>query len=412
VIYVLFALGAAAAAYQLLALAAAVRRMAAQRKATRERCARPEPLPAVSILKAVHGLDPQFCEAIRSHAAQDYPEFEILFGVSDPQDPAISAIERLRTEFPLLPIRLVRSRTVAPNRKVGVLADLAAEARHSVLLVNDSDILVPPDYLRRTVAPLSNPGVGMVTCLYRARAESLAARFEATGIATDFAPSVLVAPLVGVSEFALGSTMVFRASDLAAIGGFAAIADYIADDYQLSRRISALGRRVVLSECVVETSVPEAGWTGMWRHQLRWARTIRLSRGDGYAGLPLTNATLWALALAAAGQWVVAAVLLGLRVTAGMVTAVGVLGDWRAIAGAWMIPFRDLFGLAIWAGGLFGSEVVWRDARLTLVREGKIVRVVRTGGRGGAGADVSGFVQAGEASSVAADPEHEGVEKK
>jgi ceramide glucosyltransferase len=370
VIYALLAVGAAAAAYQLLALAAGLRRLALRETIGRER-------PPVSILKPVHGLDPDFYEAIRSHAVQQYPEFEIIFGVSDPEDPAVRDIERLKADYPAVAIRLVRSAADAPNHKAGVLADLAAAARYRVLLVNDSDIRVPRDYLARAVAPLEDPAVGMVTCLYRARAKGWAGRFEAVGIATDFAPSVLVAPLVGVSEFALGSTMVFRAADLERIGGFAAIADYIADDYQLSRRIRALGRRVVISKCVVETSVPDAGWVDMWRHQLRWARTIRLSRGDGYAGLPLTNATLWAALLAAAGAWWAALPLFGLRMAAGLVTAVLVLGDRRTLANAFLIPFRDLAGLAIWACGLAGSQVVWRDARLRLDREGRIVKIER-----------------------------------
>jgi ceramide glucosyltransferase len=366
VIYALLAFGAAAAAYQLLALAAGLRRLAVREKAA-------STFPPVSILKPIHGLDPHFYEDIASHAVQRYPEYEILFGVSDPEDPALPEIERLKAEYPAVEIRIVRSTTRAANRKAGVLGDLAAVARHPILVVNDSDIRVPEDYLARITAPLEDPGVGMVTCLYRARAEGWAGRLEAVGIATDFAPSVLVAPLVGVSEFALGSTMVFRAEDLARIGGFAAIADYIADDYQLSRRIRGLGRRVVISKCVVETSVPDAGWREMWRHQVRWARTIRLSRGGGYLGLPLTSATLGAVLLATAGAWQAALGLLGLRLTAGLVTAVAVLGDLRAPRDAFLIPVRDLAGLAIWAAGLFGSTVVWRDARLKLDGEGRIV---------------------------------------
>lgn len=367
-IYVLLAIGAAAAAYQLLALIAGLRRLAVRETPATER-------PPVSILKPVRGLDPHFYESIRSHALLDYPEFEILFGVSDPEDPAIREIERLQAEHPDVAIRLVRSAGDAPNRKVGVLRDLAAAARYPILVVNDSDIRVPTEYLTRIVAPLENPAVGMVTCLYRARGEHWPERFEAVGIATDFAPSVLVAPLVGVSEFALGSTMVFRAADLRSIGGFAAIADYIADDYQLSRRIRELGRTVIISKCVVETSLPDTGWGDMWRHQLRWARTIRLSREGGYAGLPLTNATLWAVLLALGGAWWAALPLFGLRLAAGLLVAVCVLGDRRSLANAFLIPFRDLASLGIWAGGMFGSTVVWRDARLRLDREGRIERV-------------------------------------
>jgi ceramide glucosyltransferase len=371
VIYLFLAFGAAAAAYQLPALTAGLRRLAVREKPGTT-------FPPVSILKPIHGLDPHFYEDIVSHAVQQYPEYEILFGVSDPEDPALAEIERMMAEYPAVEIRIVRSTTRAANRKAGVLADLAAAARYPVLVVNDSDIRVPADYLARITAPLEDAGVGMVTCLYRARAQGLAGRVEAVGIATDFAPSVLVAPLVGVSEFALGSTMVFRAGDLEHIGGFAAIADYIADDYQLSRRIRGLGRRVVISTCVVETSVPDAGWREMWRHQVRWARTIRLSRGGGYLGLPLTNATLAAVLLAAAGAWQAALALMGLRLMAGLVTAVGVLGDRRTLRDAFLIPVRDLMGLAIWAAGLFGSTVVWRDARLTLDGEGRIVAAERT----------------------------------
>ena len=365
-IYILVAIGAAAAAYQLLALAAGLRQLFLREK-------RATKFPPVSILKPIHGLDPNFYEDIVSHAVLKYPEYEILFGVSDPEDPALGAIERLKAEYAGVPIRIVRSETRSPNRKAGVLGDLAAAARYPVLVVNDSDIRVPADYLARITAPLEDAGVGMVTCLYRARAEGWAGRVEAVGIATDFAPSVLVAPLVGVSEFALGSTMAFRAADLERIGGFAAIADYIADDYQLSRRIRGLGRRVVISKCVVETSVPDAGWAETWRHQVRWARTIRLSRGGGYLGLPVTCATLWAGVLAAAGAWPAGAGLMGLRVAAGLVTGVGVLGDRRALRDCFLIPVRDVAGLAIWAAGLFGSTVVWRDARRRLDGAGRIV---------------------------------------
>jgi ceramide glucosyltransferase len=360
--YVLAALGAAAAAYQALVLLGALGWLR-----RRERPARA--LPPVSILKPVHGLDPDFYDAIRSHALQDYPEFELLFGVRDPADPAIAEIERLAAEFPRVPIRVVRSATAAANAKVGVLEDLAAVARHGILLVNDADIRVPPDYLRRVVAPLEDASVGMVTCLYRARGRSWAARFEAAGIATDFVPGVLVAPLVGVSGFALGATMAFRASDLARIGGFRAVADYVADDYQLGCRISGLGRRVALSRCVVETSLGEAGWGDVWRHQVRWARTIRVSHGGGYAGLPISNGTLWAAALAAAGLWQPALALFALRVAAGAVCAAVVLRDPASI---FLMPFRDLAGLAVWAAGLFGSTVVWRGARLRLTRDGRI----------------------------------------
>ncbi len=329
-------------------------------------------LPGVSILKPVHGLDPNFYEAIRSHAIQDYPEFEILFGVSDPDDPAIEQIWRLAREFPALTVRLVHSRRRAPNGKAAVLEDLAAAARHPVLVINDSDIHVPADYLRRVVAPLADPGLGVVTCLYRAESGRWAGRFEALGISTDFAPSVLVARLVGVKEFGLGSTLALRAADLAAGGGFAAISDFLADDYQLARRIAALGRHIHLSKVVVRTSLPGYSWRGMWEHQVRWRRTVRVTQGKGYLGLPVTFATLWALVLAGAGAGWLALAVLAARFAAGLLTAGAVLRCPLAVRYFYLIPVRDLLEVFIWAAGLFGTTVRWRDRKLVLSAGGRI----------------------------------------
>ncbi len=365
-IWLLGAVALAAALYQALALAAALGFL---RKDERP----PSELPPVSILKPVHGLDPRFYQAIRSHARQDYPAFEILFGVSDPTDPAIPEIRRLAAEFPAVPIRLIVSAGRAPNRKAAVLSELAAEAQHPIVVVNDSDIEVGPDYLRRVVAPLEDPRVGMVTCLYRGQACSLAGRMEALGIATEFAPGVLVAPLLGVAGFALGSTMAFRAADLKRIGGFEAIADYLADDYQLGRRICALGFRVVIAKPVVTTHLPNAGWRAAWQHQVRWARTIRVSRTGGYLGMPVTMATVWAAALAVAGQPWAAAILLALRLAAGLVVAVRVLGMQLGPLDCLLILLRDLWGAAIWLAGLGGRTVLWRGQRLRISRDGKIL---------------------------------------
>ncbi len=329
--------------------------------------------PPVSILKPVRGRDPHFREAILSHAAQDYPEFEILFGVSDPLDPAVKDIHRLAAEFPQVPIRLIAAASEAPNGKVGVLQRLARAARHPVLLVNDSDIHVPPGYLRRVVAPLEDAGNGLVTCLYRANADGAPGCWEALGIATDFAPSTLVAPLAGVREFGLGSTLVFRAADLERVGGFEAIAGYLADDYQLSKRITSLGLRVVMSQVVVETSLGDRSWAEVWKHQLRWARTIRVSRGDGYAGLPVTHAGLWALLMAAAGWWQLALPLAGLRMVAAHAAGVAVLRSRVAVRWFWLAPLWDVWAFAVWCAGLAGDTVEWRGTLLKLSKDGRIV---------------------------------------
>jgi ceramide glucosyltransferase len=335
----------------------------------------PAPVP-LSVLKPVHGRDPQFYEAILSHAAQDYPEFEMLFGTTNPDDPALCDIRRLQREFPGRRIEIVIVRSDAPNAKVGVLAELACRASYPLLLVNDSDIVVEPGYFRAATAPLTDPAVGLVTCLYRAAAASWASRAEALGIATEFAPSVLVARLLGVAEFALGSTMVFGAGTLERLGGFAAIANYIADDYQLGRRVAQSGRRVEFAPIVVETDLGACSWAEVWRHQLRWSRTIRVSRPSGYYGYVVTHATLWSLVALAAHQWQIAAAAMALRFAAGIWIGAGILRDRKVLRDSWLIPFRDLFGFAIWAGGIFGDTVRWRDQQLKLRPDGRILDIV------------------------------------
>lgn len=365
--YLLGAVAAAAALYQVLALLACIRHMLSrERKASR--------FPGISILKPVRGLDPRFYSAIRSHAAQDYPKFEILFGVNDPADHAVAEIEKLQAEFPRVPIYIVRSARDAPNGKVGTLLDLNERAQFPIRVVNDGDIRVPGNYLRRLAASLEDERTGLVTCLYRACAGSWAAQLEALGIATDFAPGVLVAPMFGVNEFGLGSTLAFRARDLERSGGFSAIQHYIADDYQLGKRISRIGLRVILSKMVVETNLSGRTWREVWKHQVRWARTIRTSQGAGYIGLPVTNASLWALALALAGWWWMAAALLALRLTAGT-AGIAILKDPLSASRWYLIPLRDLLGLAVWLAGLSGNTVVWRDRTMKLDRSGRIVKI-------------------------------------
>jgi ceramide glucosyltransferase len=329
--------------------------------------------PGVSILKPIRGADAGFLEAIRTHARIDYPNFEILFGLADPADPARPLIEQVQLEFPHVAIRIVECTTVAPNAKVATLEDLAAAARNEMLVINDSDISVPHDYLYRLATSLAAPGTGLVTCLYRASAETFPARLEALGIATDFAPSALVAPFVGVKEFGLGSTLALRAETVVRIGGFAAIRDYIADDYQIGKRVSALGLNVELSRMVVSTHL-EGTWSEVWNHQVRWARTIRVSR-SGYFGLPVTNATLWSLVALIAGHAWMAVGLLALRLATGLIAGRLVLRDSQSLRFWWLMPVRDLFGLAVWVAGCFGSTVIWRGQRLRVMPDGRMRRV-------------------------------------
>src|ERR1700687_2086295 len=256
------------------------------------------PLPPVSILKPLKGTDPDIYESFRSHCLQDYPEYEIIFGVSDPDDPAVASVQQLQREFPDRSIQLVVcSNKLGANVKVSNLEQMLPAAHYEHLLVNDSDTHVETDYLRRVVAPLADQRVGMVTCLYRGVAAStVGSQLESLGISTDFSAGVLVArQLEGGLRFGLGSTLAFRRTDLEEIGNFRSIVDFLADDYELGRRIADLGLQVVLSDAVVETHLPAYDLRGFWVHQLRWARGVRDSRAGGYLGLVSTYGLMWGL---------------------------------------------------------------------------------------------------------------------
>jgi ceramide glucosyltransferase len=358
VIWLLYAICAAAAGYQLVALAAVVRQL----------LRRDPPIarfPFVSILKPVHGSDPFFEAAIRSHTRIDYPHHEVLYGVNRADDPAAESVEALPGA------RLYVSGHVRPNAKVANLMELERHARGEVWVVNDGDILVTPEYLRRVVAPLEDANVGLVTCLYRPIPLGFPAAWESLGIAIDFAPSTLVAPLVGIHEFGLGSTLCFRAAEWKAQGGFATIADYLADDYQLARRLTkGQNKRAVMSRLVVDTGLRYASWSAMWRHQVRWARTIRVSRSE-YIGLPVTHAGLWALLAALCGAPQIAAALLAIRIVTAFTSARCLLGSQLAWALP-CIPLWDVFAFAVWAAGLTGNTIEWRGAYLKLERNGKL----------------------------------------
>jgi ceramide glucosyltransferase len=310
--------------------------------------------------------------ALCSQAKQNFGTFEILFGVSDKDDPAIHVIEQLRSAFPALRIELQIGALPAKNPKVGVLCNLARFARYSVWVVNDSDIRVTPDYLRTVVAPLEDSNVGVVTCLYRPRANSWASDWEAFGIAVDFMPSTLVAPLVGVREFGLGSTLCFRRDDLLAAGGFEVLADYIADDYQLARRIVGLGKRAFLSEYVVETSLGDSTWSAVWQHQLRWARTIKVSKGVGFAGLPVTHAGIWMLAALLVHSWSIALALAAIRIIAAFASGWLAIGLRRNPTWAFLAPLWDLYAFSIWLLSYASDEIRWRDRRLRINPDGRL----------------------------------------
>lgn len=353
--------------YQLISVAASLR----QHFRKTDHVSRPD-LPPVSVLKPIRGLDPAMYDALRSQAEQHYPEFEILFGVGDSDDPAIPVVRQLQAEFPNLEISLHIGSEPAMNAKVGVLSHLAKFARHPVWLVNDSDIHVTPDYLSTVVAPLSESRVGVVTCLYRPLGYSAAANWEAFGIAVDFMPSTLVAQFLGVRDFGLGSTLCFRASEFNGIGGFPILSDYIADDYQLASRLVKGERRAHLSSYVVETSLGDASWRGIWCHQLRWARTIRATKGAGFAGLPITHTGVWAIVAACVGLPYAAAALILVRVAAALASGWLAIGLRRNILWALLGPVWDLYAFAVWIISYTSRNVIWRDRLLRIERGGKL----------------------------------------
>jgi len=361
-----------AIAYQVLVLAAAAKQIRQQTKKRRSQADGESFRPGVSVLKPLRGLDPNTEAALLSQVQQDYPAFEVLFGVHDENDPAVPAVRRLQFQYPDAAIRLVIGARDLPNGKVGTLSVLAEHASYPVWVVNDGDIRVDMNYLAAVVAPLENSSIGIVTCPYRAMAHTLPAGWEALGITTDFMPSTFVAQMVGVREFGLGSTLAFRAEDLQKVGGFPAIGSYIADDYQLAKRITSLGKQALVSPYVVETSLGDDTWVGVWRHQLRWARTIRASKGAGFAGLPITHAGVWVVVGLWLGVLRPSFALLGLRMLSALLFSRFILRHRLASFLFWLAPVWDLYAFAIWGACYFGKTVRWRDKTLELDREGRI----------------------------------------
>ncbi len=340
-----------------------------------------EATPPISILKPLKGSDPQIYECLRSHYLQDYPEYEIIFGVSDPNDPAIATVKKLQSEFPANRIQLiVCPKILGANIKVSNLAQMLPLARHDDLIVNDSDIRVERDYLRRVIAPLADPTVGMVTCLYRGvAAPTLGSRWEALGISTDFCAGVLAArQLEGGMRFGLGSTLAFRRGDVQRIGGFESFADYLADDYELGRRIAELGLKVELSDLVVETVLPPYSMRNFLQHQLRWSRAIRDARAGGYIGLIFTFGLMWSLvtvitANGARWSWELFAGVTFLRLLVALVIGRVVLADRHLLRNLWLIPLRDITAIAVWITSFAGHTVSWRGDNFHL-RNGKLSR--------------------------------------
>jgi len=340
--------------------------------------------PGVSILKSLKGIDPGMMDAFRSHCRQDYAgDYELLFGVSSPDDPAVPAVLQLKAEFPVRVIRLIECpQRLGTNGKVSTLVQLAAQAHHNFLLINDSDITVTPNYLARVMAcfhPAAakaaqpQPPVGLVTALYRGRAHlTLASRLEALGIATDFMPGVLISKMLeGGLHYGLGSTLAVSREALERAGGLLPLVDCLADDYELGARVARAGYSIALSPEVVVTSIPAYSWRSFVHHQLRWARTVRDARPAGYAGLIITYGLSWALlnliasGLSPLSLWLLALSFF-LRLAQAMTVGAEVLGDHQVLPNLWLLPLRDSVALGIWVAGLAGNRIVWRGEQFVL----------------------------------------------
>ncbi len=385
-------------AYSLLALwgARQFRRFSSVKHVT-------ESQPAVSILKPLRGVDPRMYAGFISHCTQHYTgPYEIVFGVVSLDDPAVAEVARLRIEYPHIPIQLIEcAERLGPNGKLSSLTQMLPYAQHEHLIVNDSDILVSPDYLTRILTPFAlkqhpsqpsnselkteqnssrpNPHIstplGLVTVPYIGRAKrTLFSRLEALGISTDFIPGVLAArSLEGGLRFGLGSTLATTKTALGSIGGFEALVDLLADDYELGARLHRAGFRVELVGEVVVTTVPAYTWRGFADHQLRWSRSTRDSRRAGYLGLAFTYVLPWAFATVLASGfalWSLSLLSLALlaRVAVALSVGVGLLRDEQVFRDLLLLPLRDCLGLFFWAWSYASNTVIWRGERFRLHR--------------------------------------------
>src|SRR5437016_674661 len=337
--------------------------------------------PPVSVLKPVRGLDFQSYENFASFCRQEYPDYEILFAVNDDADLAVPVIRRIIAEFPERRMRLlVGAEDLGANRKVNKLARVAREGRNEVLVLTDGDVRVGPHFLREVVAPLVARRIGAVTCFYRGIAEkNLGAEIEAVGASSDFFAGVLMAGWTEGITFALGASIATTKEWLGKIGGFEAMADALADDYELGNRIAKAGGEVVLSPEAVWTMYPAQTFRGFWDHQVRWARTVRLCRPLSYEGLLFTQGLPWALlaALVAPVKWISGAYLLAylvLRFAVAWTVGVWGVGGELLRRRFWLVPLLDAIHFVIWLASFGSNRIRWGNLEY-VIRQGRMVPV-------------------------------------
>ncbi|EKS71743.1 putative glycosyltransferase [Burkholderia sp. SJ98] len=346
-------------------------------------CTSADHVAPVSILKPLCGAEPRLYANLQTFCAQTHPSYQLLFGVAHASDAAASVVRRLARAYPERDIELVIDATAhGSNRKVANLINLSRHAKHDVIVIADSDISVEPDYLMRVTAPLADPGVGVVTCLYRARCVGgIWARLGGLFIDEWFAPSVYVANALGYGRFGFGATLALTRETLQKIGGLEALRDCLADDFWLAERARVIDLRTVLSDVVVTTDVIEDDFSSLWRRETRWLRTIRSINPLGFAFLCITFASPWLLTSAILGisfdtsgtdlaQFTADAIVdisTSLGISARLLLHSRSARSWRAF---WrdvpLIPLRDALMCLVWFAALFGSSVMWRGVRVPL----------------------------------------------
>ena len=333
--------------------------------------------PAITIVKPLKGCESDTETCLRSWLEVEYPgPLQYLFGVARADDPVCALVSRLLSQYPHRDARLVIcGEKLGANAKVSTLTQLQRDARHEILAVSDADVRIEKDLLAHLVAPLDDPRVGLVNCLYAlANPTTLAMRWEAVAINADFWSQVLQSQFLEPLDYALGAVMAVRRRSLEQIGGFAVLADYLADDYQLGHRVSQAGYRVVLSPLVAQCWSGPMTWRQVWNHQLRWARTIRCSKPFPYALSLVSNPTVWPLC------WFLAVPTpaVGLTVLLCLAVRVGLGQDLqRRLVRHWpphplMVLVKDVLNLAIWLGSWMGNEVQWRGTHFRILPGGKL----------------------------------------
>ncbi len=335
--------------------------------------------PPISILKSVCGVDDGAYDNLASFCRQDYPQYQVIFGVHDKQDPILPVIQRLMRDFEGLDIQLVLcDRVMGANPKVSNLIQMETRAKHPFLLICDSDIRVGKDYLGRVIQPMRDPSIGVVTGMCHSLSKGGIGTLEALRESTEFCPHVLVARKLEGIKFGLGSAILVRRRALERVGGLNSIADYLADDFLLGNRIANAGYTVELSDLVVEHDLSIQDFRRFVRRQIRWNRGIRVCRPWGYRGLLFTYgvpASVLFLAFIGGSPWGWAVFGLTLSIRLMMAYTVGAwfLNDRAARRFLWAVPLQDVVSFVLWCFGLFGNAVYWRGQYFKLTPEGKLL---------------------------------------